>query len=196
MLRSTRQLLGSAGFLLGLGALAVACGRPAPPPPPDPTAAPVRVENRALGLAFATLPAGFKVTKNDGEALVFEADLQGVSAPVTVGVGAEESGAISLVDRANAFGAEIQAAGGKFHGGNQLVTPFGSAYTVRATIEGGKVEQRRVLLLHPGDTLRLVTIDLRYPPGDAETTRDRLMQLMALVGGIEPLGSATDQPPL
>lgn len=190
MSNPTRFLRRGTGLLLAWAALAVACAKPAPPPAAAAPAA--RVENRALGLAFATLPAGLRVTQNDGEALVFEADLKGVSAPVRVGVGAEESGAISLVDRANAFGAETQAAGGKFHGGNQLVTPFGSAYTVRATIEGGKVEQRRVLMLHPGDTLRLVTIDLRYPPGDAETTRDRLVQLMELVGGIEPLGSATD----
>lgn len=184
MFPATRRLLGGAGFLLGLGALALACSKPAPPPPAA-TAAPVRVENRALGLAFSSLPAGFEVAKNEGATLVFDADLAGVAATVTVGVGEPEAGAIGLVDRANAFGAEAQAAGGKFHGGNELVTPFGSATTVRATVDGGKVEERRVLMLHPPDPRRLLTLVMRYPPADAQVTRERLMQLMELLGAME-----------
>jgi len=169
MPRSTRPLLASAGFLLGLGALALACSKPAPPPPAP--AVPVRVENAALGLAF-------------------DADLKGVAATVTVGVGAPEAGPIGLVDRANAFGAEARQAGGKFHGGNELVTPFGSATTVRATVEGGQVEERRVLMLYPRDPRCLLTFVMRYPPGDAQATRDRLVQLMELLGAMEiPSGS-------
>ena len=185
MFPAIRRLLGSAGFLLGLGALALACSKPAPPAPAATPAPPVRVENRALGLAFSSLPAGFEVAKNEGPTLVFDADLNGVAATVTLGVGEPEHGAIGLVDRANAFGAEAQAAGGKFHGGNELVTPFGSATTVRATVDGGKVEERRVLMLHPPDPRRLLTFVIRYPPGDAQATRDRLMQLMELLGAME-----------
>lgn len=183
MFPTSRRPLGSAGLVLGLAALA-ACSKPAPPPPAAPPA-PVRVENAALGLVFTALPQGFKVTKNEGAALVFDADLAGVAATVTVGVGEPETGAIGLVDRANAFGAEAQAAGGKFHGGNELVTPFGSATTVRATVDGGKIEERRVLMLHPPDPRRLLTFVMRYPPGDAQATRDRLMQLMGLLGAME-----------
>lgn len=183
MFRSTRSLLGGAGFLLGLGALALACSKPTPAPPAP--AAPVRVENAALGLAFPSLPAGFRVARNEGATLAFDADLKGVAATVTVSVGEPEAGPIGLVDRANAFGAEAQKAGGKFHGGNELMTPFGSATTVRATVEGGKVEERRVLMLNPRDPRCLLTFVMRYPPGDAQATRDRLMQLMELLGAME-----------
>lgn len=185
MSSSARRLAGRAGLLLGLAALA-ACSKPAPPPAAAP-AAPVRVENAALGLVFTALPAGFTVARNEGATLAFDADLKGTAATVAVAVGESEGGALGLVDRARAWGAEVQTAGGQFHGGNELVTPFGQAYTVRATVDGGKVEERRVLMAYPPDPTRLLTMTMRYPPGDPQTARDRLMQLMDLLSSMELL---------
>jgi len=185
MPRIAPRLLGGVGLALGLAALA-ACSKPAPPQPAA-TPAPVRVENAALGLVFTALPEGFKVAKNEDTALVFDADLKGVVAPVTVAVGESEGGALGLVDRARAYGAEAQSAGGQFHGGNELVTPFGSAYTVRATVDGGQVEERKVLMVYPPDPTRLLTLTMRYPPGDPQAARDRLMQLMDLLSAMELL---------
>jgi len=185
MPRTPRRLLGGVGLALGLAALA-SCSKPAPPPPAA-APAPVRVENAALGLVFTALPAGFTVAKNDGPTLAFAADLKGAAATVTVAVGDPEGGPIGLLDRANAYGAEAQKAGGKFHGGNELVTPFGQAYTVRATVDGGQVEERKVLMVYPPDPTRLLTLTMRYPPGDPQAARDRLMQLMDLLSAMELL---------
>jgi len=170
---------------LSLPLLAAACRRAGPPPPPP---APARVENAALGLVFTALPETIRVTTNEGERLAFAADRAGVAASVEVALGPRESTAIYLIERAKAFQPEVEAAGGKFHGGNELVTPSGSAYTVRATLAGGAVEERRILMLHPADPDRLLQLTLRYPPGDPQTARDRLMQVMDLLAVMEPLG--------
>ncbi len=182
---SSRNTLRAAGAAaLGL-LLAGACQQPAPPAP----AAPQRVENRALGLAFTALPDAFEVATNEGAALAFTADRAGVPATVAVTVGARESSTIYLVERAKAFQPEVEAAGGKFHGGNELVTPFGSAYTVRATVDGGQLEERRLLMLHPADQDRLLQLTMRYPAGDPQAARDRLVQLMDLLAVMENLGA-------
>jgi hypothetical protein len=168
--------------------LAAACRKAEPPPPPAP--APQRLESAALGLVFTVLPTGFTVTRNEGATVTLTADRAGVPATVEVTVGPRETSTIYLVERAKAFQAEVAAAGGKFFGGNELVTPFGSAQTVRATVDGGEIEERRILMLHPADPDRLLQITMRHPPGDAQAARDRLVQLMDLLAVMEPLPPA------
>jgi len=61
---------------------------------------------------------------------------------------------------------------------------------VRATVEGGAVEERRILMVHPSDADRLLTVALTYPPGDNEGARRRLQLMLELVTALEPLGAA------
>ncbi len=70
------------------------------------------------------------------------------------------------------------------------MTPYGSAYTVRGTLDGGAIEVRRVLMVHPADSERLLTLELAYPPGDKEDARRRLQQMLELVTVLEPLDVA------
>lgn len=179
---------------LVLLALALPACRQKPAAPP-PETAPEAVENAALGLAFRPLPAAFKVADNAGERLTFDAVADGVPGNVTVTVGAPTPGGHNLVAEAKGWGEGASAArGGKFFGGNELVTPWGGAYTARALVDGGATEERRVFLLHPGGGDRLVTFVLRYPPGPPEAARDRLQQLMDLLSSLEPLPAAAPPP--
>ena len=79
------------------------------------------------------------------------------------------------------------APGGKFFGGNEMVTPTGPAYAARALVDGGAVEERRIFLLHPADGDRLLTLALRYPPSTQEVASSRFQQLIELLSGLEPL---------
>lgn len=150
----------------------------------------MRVENATLGVAFTELPAGITVVKNEGSALELAAADDAGAGRVTVTVGPRRDTSINLVEEAKAFGAEAEAAGGTFYGGNELVTPYGSAYTVRAAVDGGALEERRILMVHPSDADRLLTVTLSYPPGDNESARRRLQQMLELVTALEPLGAA------
>jgi hypothetical protein len=91
-----------------------------------------------------------------------------------------------LAGKAKAFGDAAVAAGGKFFGGNQLVTPYGAAYTARALVDGGAVEERRFFLLHPDGSARLVLFVLRYPPGETAAANARLRQTLDLLAALEP----------
>jgi hypothetical protein len=171
--------------LLALVGFACAKGPAAPP-----AAAPTAVENAALGLAVRPLPPGFTVAENVGERLAFDAVADGIPGNAAIAVGPPASSGINLVAEAKAWGEQAGAApGGKFFGGNELVTPFGSAFTVRALVDGGATEERRIYLLHPGAGDRLVTLSLRYPPSQPEAARDRLQQLMDLLASLEPLAA-------
>jgi hypothetical protein len=179
--------------LLASLALAVlpACRKEAAPPP---AATPARVENAALGVAFTALPEGMRVVRNEGETLEIAHAVAGVEAPIVVTLSPKQASAINLVELSKAFQAEVVAGGGKFHGGNELVTPFGTAYTVRGGVEGGAVEERRVLMVHPGDPDRLLTFTIRYPPGDGTTARARMAPMLELVASLEPLAAGPAAP--
>ena len=180
-------------LLLVLAVLALpACGeRPSPPAQDEPKA----VENARLELAVRPLPPGFEVAENAGDRLRFDAVSDGVPGTATVTVGAPSPGGHNLVAEAKSWGEGAGAApGGKFLGGNELVTPWGVAYTARALVDGGATEERRIFLLHPGGGDRLVTIALRYPPGPTEAARDRLQQLIDLLSSLEALPAPAPAP--
>lgn len=177
----------SALALLALVGLA-ACGRPAP----ETAAPPTRVENAALGVRLTQLPEGFAVAVNRDERLVLDAPAGVVLGTASIALRPTASSSVNLVAEARAFGEAAAAAeGGKFFGGNELVTPFGPAYTVRALVDRGMVEERAVYLLHPDGSGRLLVLTLRYPPGDDEATRVRMLQMMELVGAIEAAGAGS-----
>jgi len=171
-----------------LALVVAACGGPAPE-----VAAPAAlpVENAALGLRLTGLPEGVAVAVNQGERLILDAPSGAVLGTATIALQATASASVNLVAEARAFGEAAAAEeGGKFFGGNELVTPFGTAYTVRALVDRGLVEERVVFLLHPDGSGRLVVVRLRYPPGDGDAVRARMTQAMELVGALEPLAGA------
>ncbi len=179
----TRALSLAAPLLIA--ALLTGC-QPAPAPAPE-IVTPVRVESPGLGVVFTDLPEGFRLVRNEGEELELEATSNRIEAPVTVAAGPRQSSSINLVEQAKTFQNEALAAGETFFGGNELVTPYGSAYAVRASADGGAAEERRILMLHPGDPDRLLTIAVRYPAGGGEVARARLQQLLELVANLEPM---------
>lgn len=168
-----------------LALLSVATCRQAPAPAPAPPA-PTAVESAALGLRFAALPEGIRLAANDADRLAFDAISDGVPGSLVVTVAPVPADGADLPGEAKAFGAAAVAAGGKFFGGNQLVTPYGDAYTARALVDAGAVEERRVFLLHPDDSFRLVTFVLRYPPGETAAANARLRQMLDLLAALEP----------
>jgi hypothetical protein len=173
--------------LLALAASGLALSGCRARPPAAATSEPKAVENATLGLAIRPLPPGFEVAENAGDRLRFDATLDGVPGSAAIAVGPPEPAGINLVAESKAWGeAAARAPGGKFFGGNQLVTPTGDAYTVRALVDGGQTEERRVFMLHPGGGDRLLTLTLRYPPGDATVANGRLRQLIDLLGALEP----------
>ena len=159
------------------------CSKPAPPPaPPEPKA----VENAQLELAVRPLPPGFEVAENAGDRLSFDALADGIPGSLAVTVGPPTPAGINLPAEAKSWGDAMAAApGGRFFGGNQLVTPYGAAFPVRALVDGGATGERRVYLLHPGGGDRLVVLALRYPPGDAGAANARLKQLLDFLGALE-----------
>jgi hypothetical protein len=165
-----------------------ACSRTEPAPAaPEPAA----VENARLEIAVRPLPEGFEVAENLDDRLRFDVLLDGTAGSATLMVGPPTPSGVNLVDSAKSWGeAAAAAAGGRFFGGNQLGTPFGPAYTVRALVDAGRTEERRVYLLHPGGGDRLLTLVLRYPAGDAAVANGRLRQAMDLVGALAPFRDA------
>jgi hypothetical protein len=144
----------------------------------------VRVASPALGIAFASLPAPFALAVDEGDPFeLVTGDGGRLAALVT-------EGAVNLVEEARRAQREFESLpGGTFAGGNELGTPYGTASTVRGSYDerGARVEERRVFLLHPDGSGRLLTLRFTYPAGDAETARDRLRQTIDLLSELEPL---------
>jgi hypothetical protein len=179
-----------------VAALALAACGPSETPPSAPSA-PAPGPHAGLGLRLTSLPPGVTETGRDVDRWSFAAELGGVDGTIILAVTPREVGSINLVEQAKRFG-EIAAAapGGKFFGGNELVTPSGPAYSARALVDGGAVEERRLFLLHPADGDRLVTLVLRYPPSTTEVVaRDRFQQLIDLLSALEASPAAAMAPP-
>jgi hypothetical protein len=171
-------------FAAGIALLAACARGPAEEAP----AAPAAIDNPTLGLRLTALPEGFSPAGGDLSRWAFSAPSGDVQGTATIELRPAASAAVNLVEQAKGFGEAAAAEpGGRFFGGNELVTPFGSAYTVRVLADRGLVEERAVFLLHPDGSNRLLQVSLRYPPGDSETARARLLQVLELVGALEPL---------
>lgn len=163
-----------------------ACGAHSGTPEPPPA---TRVEAPGIGIAIADLPKGLTVQKNDSEGLVLAPE--GASGSMVIRAGRREEGT-NLVQAVKDHQASIEARpGAKYLGVRELVTPLGSAYWSRGRYDhdGGRVEETRIVTLHPsGD--RLLTLTYVYPAGGDSSAR--IQQLLAVVAEIEgTTGGAT-----
>lgn len=157
--------------LLAVFAVLAACQKePEAPtePPPGP-----RVENADLGLAIASLPAAFEVSKNDSEGL----ELTSVDGTghLTFVLGPVEN-SINLVAAAQEHEASFaERPDGVFKQRTEMMSmTLGTTYLSRGQYrnEAGEMEEESVLLtIHPrGD--RMLTVRYVYPVG--EDAKERL----------------------
>jgi hypothetical protein len=158
--------------------------------------APERVENPALRIAIAGLPGGFDVTANAGETLRLVREPGLPPGEAWIEVGAPVEGGINLVEVIRGQRAEFEALpGGSFSGNGELVLADGRpAYYSRGRFDdaGKMVEEFRFWAVHPLDPNRLLQVFYRYPA--AEDSKERLDDLVLLVGEIEGLGEGAAAP--
>lgn len=163
--------------------LAAACS-------PDQPATPAiqSVSNEALGIRLDPLPEDFVVAVNDGASLELALAVDKVGGRVSFEVGDPEP-AVDLVAAVNRHRFQVEAKpGADYKGGQELVTPHGSAFYSRGRFLDGAelVEETLVVLEHPSAS-RLLVISYRYPAaGDSSV---RVQQLLELVGGLQGPGS-------
>lgn len=164
--------------------LAVSATLACTPAPEPELLVPERVENTELGIAIAALPAVFRVVTADGPTLEFEAEGVGGAGRAIIAAGPEDPFGINLVEVVKARKAEFEAApGGEYFGNRELGSPIGTAFTARGAYDDGgtRVEETWAYAIHPSGN-RLLTITYSYPPGEAET---RVEHLLELLGEIE-----------
>lgn len=170
---------------------------------PEAAAGPERVVNEELGLAYAVLPAGFRVAENEGSELVLErASGEGTLA---IELGPVETAGINLQDEVWRDKESYEARpGGEYLGQNELGgVALGTAYASRGRYagEGGEtVEERHVLALHPTEN-RLVRLVYAYPLGDDSQERfdhlvDALSRLEPAAGAAEPEATEATEAPV
>ena len=192
MIRPTRAArwthrLALAAAAFGLLAVASGCDKE---PAPEPVA-PVRVENPDLGLAFASLPAGFEVASNDAEGIRLIGNAPETDGGrVLLSTGEIETSGINLVAESQARIDHFHEIGGTSFGSRELQGPLGTAFTVRGRrVTGeGELEETWVYALHPLEN-RLVTLLYEYP--GAEDSQARINQVLEVLGEVEGLAPAS-----
>jgi len=180
--------LRSIGWMwLVVGPLVLAGCQTAPAPEPVAENGP-RVENAALGIALASVPAPFEVRSADADMLELARTLEdGSEAVVLIAAGPVETGGINLVEVAKEKNADFEAApGGESFGNRELGTQIGPAYTARGSFDGetGRIEETWIFTLHPAEN-RLLRLSYRYPAGGDSGAR--VNELMAILGDVEAL---------
>jgi len=169
--------------IVSIALLAAACD-------PEQPAAPVveSVSNETLDIRLDPLPPDFVVAVNDGASLELAPAVEKVGGRVVFEVGDEEP-LIDLVAAVNRHRFQVEAKpGAEYKGGQELVTPHGSAFYSRGRFLDGTtlVEETVVVLKHPSAS-RLLVISYRYPAaGDSSV---RVQQLLDLVSVLQVPGS-------
>jgi hypothetical protein len=157
---------------------------------------PERIENPALRIAIAGLPGGFDVTTNSGETLRLTREPGLGPGEAWIEVSAPVEGGINLVEVIRGQREAFEALpGGSFSGNGELVLPDGRpAYYSRGRFDdaGTQVEEFRFWSVHPLDPNRQLQVFYRYPA--AQDSKERLDDLLLLVGEIEGLGEAAAPP--
>jgi hypothetical protein len=161
-----------------------------------------RVENGALGLALVRVPAGFEVTRNEGEELVLERSADDDAGVVTFELGPLTAAGVNLVDRVWEEKERIEGLpGGEYRGQNELGgVPLGTTFTSRGRFEneeGETVEEYRALLVHPTQN-RVLIVDYEYPvppPEEGGAGQNRLEELMLVLEQLEPVFQEEAEPP-
>ena len=169
--------------IASIALLAAACG-------PQQPAAPVveSVTNVTLDIRLDPLPTDFAVAVNDGRRLELVPAVDAVGGRVVFEVGDEEP-EVNLVAAVKRHQLQVeQMPGAEYKGGQELVTPHGSAFYSRGRFLAGSelVEDTVVVLKHPSAS-RLLTIGYRYPAaGDSSV---RVQQLLDLISVLQVPGS-------
>lgn len=151
-----------------------------------------RVENQALRLAFAEVPAPFRLEKNEGRELRLSAPGENGRAEVWVEVGEETAAGINLVDHVEARKAAFKALPeGVYYGTRELGMPSGPAFTARGAYDEGsqRLEEIWVFTLHP-QAERLVSLVYRYPARDDSS--QRVEELLILLSELEGLDAQSE----
>jgi hypothetical protein len=164
--------------------VATACQDRQPAAPAD-----LSVTNEALGLRLVSLPPEFVVAANQGRDLELIPADDAVSGLVTFEVGGEEQG-INLIAAVNHHKREIEEQPEpEYQGGQELLTPFGTAFYSRGRFLSGldEVEETVLLFKHPSEG-RLLTIRYRYPAGADSSVR--VQQLLDILGLLEGPGES------
>jgi hypothetical protein len=171
--------------IASIALLAAACGPEQPPAPVVES-----VSNETLDIRLNPLPTDFAVAVNDGRRLELVPAVDAVGGRVVFEVGDEEP-EVNLVAAVNRHRLQVeQMPGAEYKGGQELVTPHGSAFYSRGRFLAGTelVEDTVVVLKHPSAS-RLLTIGYRYPAaGDSSV---RVQQLLDLVSVLQVPGSGT-----
>lgn len=156
-----------------------------------------RVENRALGIALAQLPASFEVVRNEGDELVLGRSDGDDPARLSVELGPVQAAGVNLVDRVWEEKERIESLPeGVYQGQNELGgVPLGTTFTSRGRFlddEGERVEEYRALALHPVEN-RVLVLDYEYPapPPGEEPEHDRLQELMLVLEQLEAADAGT-----
>jgi hypothetical protein len=154
------------------------CAR-TPETPPDPS-----VTNQVLGIRLASLPSDFQVSLNEGEHLELVPVESSVEGRVTFSVGQRETG-INLVAAVKGHQRRVEERPeADYRGGQELVTPLGTAFYSRGRFLTGltESEETAIFVKHPSES-RLLTIAYRYPAGADSSVR--VQQLLDILGELE-----------
>lgn len=167
-------------------ALVLVSCQPQPGPEQESAEPPDRVENSALELAVADLPAGWQVRVNRGETLELERAEGLPAGRAWIELGPVEEQGINLIDVIGRQRELFEALpGGSFSGNGELILPDGRpAYYSRGSYrhEEERVEEFRISLLHPSQN-RVLQLFYRYPADD--DSRERLDDVLLLLEQIE-----------
>lgn len=165
---------------------AVGCGSREPVQPPDSS-----VTNEALGIRLASVPQEFEVATNEGDKLELVPAASSVGGRVVFLVG-EERDAINLIAVVKDHQQRIEELPeAEYKGGQELVTPFGTAFYSRGRYLSGMTdtEQTNVYLKHPFHS-RLLTLSYTYPAaGDSSVRVQQLLDLLAQLEGPAEAGT-------
>ena len=147
------------------------------------------VVNEALGLRLVSLPPEFEVAINQGRELELVPAEDAVGGRVTFEVGEVESG-INLIAAVKRHQRQIEEQPeADYQGGQELQTPYGTAFYSRGRFLAGmdETEETVILLKHPTES-RLLTIRYRYPA--AADSSVRVQQLLDILGVLEGTGGS------
>jgi hypothetical protein len=162
--------------------LVVGCGPREPAPPPD-----TGVTNPSLGIRLGSLPEDLQVAENEGDRLELVPAEPSVGGRVTFFVG-EQRDAINLIAVVKQHQRWVEEQpDGEYRGGQELQTPFGTAFYSRGRYLAGvtETEQTEIYLKHPLQS-RLLTISYTYPAGGDSSVRvQQLIDVLAQLEGPE-----------
>jgi hypothetical protein len=168
----------------------IACSEPAEVAEVD-----TRVESPTLAIVLTSIPAGFELETNDGDALSVRTVKGQPEGRLWFEMGPLVDGGINLVAVVNAQRASYEALPNSTFFGNREIQMMNgrAAWYSRGRFDDGtgEVEEFRVSTLHPVQN-RQMTLFYRYPAAD--DSAERLNDLLLLLSEIESLDSPSEEP--